>query len=605
MALPISLCYILSFTAMLVYVTGKRFEDVSFLSVLLTAFMMYVTAFFGRLSYGFYLGVVLCGLFWVYFLIRRKDLDVFAKNYFTTGFFVFVFFAVFLYVLQRNRSFKFWDEYGHWGIMNRECLKLGTFYSVYDSRLVIHKDYPPLFVLIELVWACCNRLRYSEAMIYISLSTFSLMLLLPLFSKTGKNNVPKAFAALLSSVLLLIYVNRTPTASDGAHLLNSIYVDWTLSIFAAYVLYFIHTREEKHSLFDNLELTVLLSSLLMMKQIGIAFYALSVAYLFYRLLFVNRANAKELVSGAAASLLIPFLISRSWKMYIVSQNVARGSQFKISAVFETVQGLLFGGEALAWQKTAFTNFLNAILRRPLFVHPFPISYFPFVVITAVLLLVLAGVKRKNVELSVIYFLGSFGYAAMMLMLYVSSFGEIEGPPLASFDRYMIAYLYFGVCLLAYTVFSEEENTARCLALLLFLGLTFEYNDIYHLNPLVKDKKFVSGDNVVSELLDVDVPIGKRVLIINSQNTRDDLLYRLEYYQDWEYDILADEIFEMTEEYYVETLKEYDYLYLLHIDDAYVEKFWDTLTDAPVYDHGLYQISFENDILLIELVDNGQ
>ncbi len=590
---------------MLVYVTGKRFEEVSFLSVLLTAFMMYITAFFGRLSYGFYLGVLLCGLFWAYLLIRRKDLDVFAKNYFTAGFFVFVFFAVFLYILQRNRSFKFWDEYGHWGIMNRECLKLGTFYSAYDSKLEIHKDYPPLFVLIELVWACCNRLRYSEAMIYISLATFSLMLLLPLFSKAGKNSIPKAAIALLSAVLLLIYVNRTPTASDGAHLLNSIYVDWTLSIFAAYVLYFVHSREGKYSFFDLFELAVLLSSLLMMKQIGIAFYALTAAYYFYRMLFVNKVNAKELASGAAASLLIPFLISRSWKMYIVSQNVAKGSQFKISAVFETVQGLLLGGEVLAWQKTAFTNFLNAILRRPLFVHPFPVGYFPFVAITAVLLLVLAGVKRKNVELSVIYLLGSIGYAAMMLMLYVSSFGEIEGPPLASFDRYMIAYLYFGVCLLAYVVFSERENTARCLILLLFLGLTFEHNDIRHLNPFIKDERIVNDENVVRDLLHIEISSNEKVLLIHAENIRDDLLYQLKYYQDNSYDFLGTEVYDLELDKYLDVLKGYDYLYLLRISDDYVNAYWHPVSNEPIYENGLYKIDLEGSKVYLKLISKPE
>ena len=510
-----------------------------------------------------------------YLLLRQKKIDIFIRNYFTIGFFAFIVLSIFLYFLQINRSFHFWDEYGHWGIMNRESLKLGTFYSVYDSKLKIRKDYPPLFVLIELLWACFNRLQYSEGMIYVSLATFSVMLLIPFFSGISKKDVPKTIIAAVSLVLLLIYVNHTPYASDRAHLLNSIYVDWTLPVFAAYVLYFVHSKQDSYTLFEYIELALLLSSLLMMKQIGIAFYALAVAYFFYRQCITQNVNLKDIAISAVPSLLVPFAVSYSWKAYITYLNVASGSQFKIGKVFETVKGLLFGGEVMAWQSEAFSNFTNAILRRPLFVHPFPISYFPFVLITILLLLTLTGFKRRSVELSAIYSLGSIGYATMMLMLYVSSFGEVEGPPLASFDRYMIAYLYFGVYLLAYTVFSEKQNLTRSAVLLLFLVLTFEYADISHLNPFGKREKIVYED-AANELLGIDTQKEERILIINSANDRDDLLYRLEYYQEERYDILYDEVFELSPADYRQLLDQYDFVYLLHIDDEYVNTYWHPL-----------------------------
>ena len=164
---------------------------------------------------------------------------------------------------------------------------------------------------------------------------------------------------------------------------------------------------------------------------------------------------------------------------------------------------------------------------------------------------------------------------MMLMLYVSSFGEVEGPPLASFDRYMIAYLYFGVYLLAYTVFSEKQNLTRSAVLLLFLVLTFEYADISHLNPFGKREKIVYED-AANELLGIDTQKEERILIINSANDRDDLLYRLEYYQEERYDILYDEVFELSPADYRQLLDQYDFVYLLHIDDEYVNTYWHPL-----------------------------
>lgn len=598
-----SLLYILSFTALLVFLTRKRFEEVCFLSVLITSYMMYVTAFFYKLAYGYYIGVFLIALFVLYMLyrfLRHKDLKTFISNYFTKGLLIFLILFLFIYLIQINRTFNFWDEYGHWGIMNRECIKYRTFYSPYYTELQIHKDYPPLFVLIELLWACFNRMNYSEGMIYVALASFSMMLLLPIISKISKKDWLKTSAAIISILLLLIYINYSPQASDSAHLLNSIYVDWTLSIFAAYTLYFIHSSES--SIINDAIITILLTSLLMMKQIGIAFFALASVYLLYRRLS-EKKQLKEIIKCLIIGIIIPALVFYSWKRYIIIQNVALNSQFKIGSVFKTVYGLLINGNVEAWQKIAFGNFLKAIVSRPLFVHPFGISYFPFVLTTAILLLALTGFKRKTIELSVIYVCGSIGYAAMMLLLYVSSFGEIEGPPLASFDRYMIAYLYYGVCLLFYEAFSEYERKYSYAVLLVFLLLTFEYRDLKLLNPSYQSDRLITSEIEINDLLHVNISKDEKILIIQCFDNRDALSYQLRYYQNDNYDILENDYFDQQPsiDEYNELLKKYDYLYVLTVNDDYINEYWKETANEDVCNYALYKINFVNGNLELKLL----
>lgn len=598
-----SLLYILSFTALLVLLTGKRFEEVCFLSVLITSYMMYVTTFFYKLTYGYYMGILLIALFILYMLYRllcHKELKTFINNYFTNGLFIFMFMFLFIYLIQINRTFNFWDEYGHWGIMNRECIKYRTYYSTYYSQLQIHKDYPPLFILIELLWACFNRMNYSEGMIYVSLASFTMMLLLPAFSKISRKDWLKTGAAIISMLLLLIYINYSPQASDSAHLLNSIYVDWTLSVFAAYTLYFVHSSGT--STINDIIISILLTSLLMMKQIGIAFFALAVVYLMYRR-FSEKPRFKIIMKYLFIGVIIPAAVFYSWKRYIILQNVALDSQFKISDVFDTVYGLLISGNAAGWQKTAYGNFLEAIVSRPLFVHPFGISYFPFVLITAALILILNESKRRGLDLAVIYIAGSIGYGAMMLMLYVSSFGAIEGPPLASFDRYMIAYLYYGVCLLFYVTYSDCKWKYSYTLLLVFLLLTFEYRDLKFMNPSYRSDRLITSDIAVNDILHVNISENEKILIIQCEDKRDALSYQLRYYQNDNYNILYSNYFDQypSVEDYNDLLKQYDYLYVLTVNDDYVKNYWNETVKEDLWEYALYRISSEDGKLQLELV----
>ena len=69
-----------------------------------------------------------------------------------------------------------------------------------------------------------------------------------------------------------------------------------------------------------------------------------------------------------------------------------------------------------------------------------------VIVIVFVLMIIEGMINKKKDMYIVsgvFLFGSIAYGIMMMLLYVFSFGEIEGPMLAAYNRYMISYVLFG------------------------------------------------------------------------------------------------------------------------------------------------------------------
>ena len=100
---------------------------------------------FKRMSYGIFAGIGIALLLIGSYVLKNKDKlsDISIKKYLISqwdnGVFIFTLFYVFCYVINRHKRFVTWDEFSHWGMFLKECLRLDGLYCM--SQLVVaHKD---------------------------------------------------------------------------------------------------------------------------------------------------------------------------------------------------------------------------------------------------------------------------------------------------------------------------------------------------------------------------------------------------------------------------------------------------------------------------------
>ena len=92
----------------------------------------------------------------------KNDRKQNAELIFSIGLISFISIYVLYIILDYKRRFTTFDEWYHWGMMVKESLRLDKFYSVAESNLHIHKDYPPFISILEVIF-CKFSGGYSES----------------------------------------------------------------------------------------------------------------------------------------------------------------------------------------------------------------------------------------------------------------------------------------------------------------------------------------------------------------------------------------------------------------------------------------------------------
>ena len=492
----LSLFWILSISGLLTIVFKRKFEMVCTISILFGALILYFFGFISHISWGFYFTFVFVLLFYLiigkWIIKKEKEkLIEFKDNFFGFGVIWFILFAIYCFFLYKYTGFSNCDEFTHWGPMLKETIRLDGFYSMDESKLIMHKDYPPFFTLIEALFMGFNGFKFHEPFVYVALQLFMFSMFLPTLSDLKLNKKIdwlKSIIFVASIILVGVTLDKTTTASDYAFVYNSIYVDWALALFCAYGLFMTY-KEKEWGLFRFASLGLILVSFILMKQMGLVFYIIILLYAFIKVLFIDKKlDKKMLIKGIVILIIVPILFYVSWK-YIVSLYNIDG-QFKIGELsIKEFFNIIKGNTELTWKYEAFKNYCSNLLHRPLKLHPFSMSYFEYVLLMLVFIVLIFRFKKDGFYIAGTYLIGSIGYGVAMLLLYTLAFTVDEAPYLASFDRYMVSYLYCGTCLVLMLALDKFcDYVVKEIVVLAILCLFVEPKTLSHLvpNTCVKD-----------------------------------------------------------------------------------------------------------------------
>lgn len=589
----LSLFWILSITGLLVILFKKKFEMLGCISLILGTLILYLFGFINHISYGFYFTWLIVFLFHAILLkwhIKKEHdkLKEFKDNFLTIGLVFFTLFTIYVFILYRYKGFYYCDEFMHWGPMLKETLRLDSFYSVTASRLIKHKDYPPFFTLLQVLFSGFNNFVYHEPIAYMALIIFMYAMLMPVMSNLhikNKKDWLKGIIIFLCVILLGLTIDKTDTASDYALLYNSIYTDWDLALFAAYGIYMIY-KEKNWEFFKLLILGLVSISFILMKQMGLVYWVIFMIYAFIKVWLVDKKLSVSLFfKGAVCLIVLPVLAYLSWR-YIVNLYGIVG-QFNISEFnINDFINIIKGQTSIVWKYETFVNYIYNVKNRIIILHPFKMTYIVYVFFIVILIFL---IKIKNLHdslsLSFTFLIGAVGYGVALLILYVLYFASDEAPTLASFDRYLGSYLFFGTALVLIFAMDEFYNSLiKEVILFVTLLLFIEPENYIELKP--QDKVYENYN--------------LSVVVVRQWEPRDYIFNREDLnglrlditVLDW---LAGEEGFNK----FKEALKSNNGLYVIGYDDNIYE-YWNKLNiDADLYNEYYYVIEKNDDELHVK------
>ena len=570
------LIWIFTFNASLVYIFKKKFEETLILSFCIASFILYFFSFFNLLNIAYYLTYIPILIFIFYFikvLINKENdkLIEFKNNYFRPSSLIYLILLLYLFIRYHNEGFSQCDDFMHWGPMVLASVKENGFYFS-NEILKVHNDYPPLFTMYRMIFVGLNNFNYRESHLFISHLAFFYACLLPIFTYIkGKYKIIKHILLTISLILVSICIPMTNTAQEWAFLINSIYLDFILAAFSAYIIYIINSFE--NNITKYIFITISLSSLLLMKQMGICYYAIIVFYLFIKNIINKEKDYKYLL----LTIIIPLLMYMSWSILLKVNNVS--GQFVIGNMkfYELIN--IFSNKD-SYYFHIFSIFINTIFTRPLMLKV------PFFVYTLLVSIIIYVLNKKYISLAITNFLGSLLYAILMMSLYMLSFNSYEAEMLASFDRYMLSYEYFSLLLLFFQIifklYLEEDKKIYLYSIvLIFLIVSVEWRLINSLLPhkLDNHKEF-------------------NVLVIDS--VKEFKTYREEL-NGLDFNFVNSEINDkdISVEEFVKEVKENDLLYIYEYDSTFYNKYRPAIDDSlGIYVKLLHEIDIDGDNIKI-------
>jgi len=403
----------------------------------------YFNALYTSLNLGYFIFFVV-GLFSIFenffFLIKNKS-DCYHKEEKTI-----ISFLIFCFILSTFSLFvKFgiWDEFTHWAPHAKYIFQNN---SLYDEFIDVgHKSYPVGSALFYLFFIKFSN--FNEGVIYFS---HSLLLLFPLacFIDSKESIWQKT---ILKTFILIIFLTIF-----GVRLgpIGSIYMDQVVAIFFGCTLvYYVNSKKTFGEIFL---IVFILIAFLQLKDSLLAFAFLIIGFIAIDqgLLFVQKKSnltLKQILFLLSVLSIFSFLSLKTWEYYLGSINIQRTWNINQN-LFEIISITLFPTEE--YNKLILNNFIdkfyepyvipnqvsdNLLKYFPMIKYVLNLSPFQFLINQFILILFIFSLNKKlsiNVILHNLFLL--FGYILYLyglLILYNFSFGDYEGPRLASFERY--------------------------------------------------------------------------------------------------------------------------------------------------------------------------
>lgn len=612
MMIAIPFIYFLLANASMVIITKKPFGKVLPLTFILNILILLISGLvFSTFNIGFIINI-LFALYSFYYLVKNKDKrDEFKKNYLSNGFYAFIVLFIIAFLFDFNRVFSHWDEYSHWGEMVKEMFRLDKLYSVEDSVLQAHKDYPPGISIFELFW-CKLMGGYRESTLITSLHIFEFSLFIPAISEKIKFKNVKSLV--INSIIGIVLIFVSISFFDLHGVINSIYTDYIMAIILAYAIFTIIFEKKLLSNYFIFSLSLVTILMMLTKQMGLPFYMMIMYVYIIKIIYnkeFKKENKKQFIKVLLYTIILPLLVWKGWDLYVSSMYTLQ--QFKLSDIkLSKLYGIIKGTQGEVYQITAANNYLKALKEVNISSSVVRLTYIKSIFLALILMYITYRYGRKYIDkkdflnLESIIIFGSIGYAFIMLTLYVFNFGEIEGPNIASYDRYMDTYLIFCVSLIIMIfirIFSIEYKKRKFNLLLLITLIIFIFIDGVHADkykPVLKHDSiniYERCANVINKYTK-----DKNVYII-AQDSVGDFQYIVKYYANpinvnLKYFNLKKE--NVSDEYrnkIKNKILKYDYLFLARSDDKFKENYGSLFeNEDDIENECMYEIK-DNKIIL--------
>lgn len=608
MDLFIPLIYFILTNGLFVLLFNKSFGKCIPITLIISTFTLYISQFlFKTFNIGVIINILFPFIFLLLIFIKRKkeNVQVFYKNFFSNGFYIFLVIYICIYIFDFYRVFTKWDEFSHWGVMVKEMYRLDRFYSVKQSTLMVHKDYPPIIQLFEFFYSkLCGG--YKEAYLERAIHLLNLSFFIPFVSEKEQSKKQ----VLLKTLLITISIFMIYLLFDRHNIINTIYVDYTMAITTAYLLATISIEKDLFQKFTIINLSLGLTFLLLIKQMSLPLYAMILFLFIMNILLkekgkrLSKENLKKLCKIAILLIIIPILTMKSWNCYIEKLKIEKQFDLKDIKIME-LKNINNGTKGEKYQQQSIKNYFRAIKTENMTTSYLHITYLECFIITIVLLYVLWSLNKKTISkqqiilIGITLTLGYIGYSFVMLILYVFSFGPIEGPSLASFERYMPTFVL--ICLsLIFMLFIYNNKTKKDLhklvmltAILILIQSPLSINKCY---PRIK-KSQMSGFEKLANSIKEKTKNKSKIYVIAEDSVGDYQFYIKYYLEDKTtnlvyFDLPVKDI-ENYEDYYNKNIKEYmlkfDYLFLAKLNKEFKEKYSFLFENNTIEEGNLYKI----------------
>ena len=611
-------------TGMLI-ITKRKFGAVLPITLMSSALLVYFSQFiFKTFDVGYYI-LILMALVSLIVLIKKRREQELIERVLSNGFYSYIVISILIIIIDYGRHYVLWDEFSHCGKMVKEMMRIGRFYTELTSNLMAHKDYPPLVGVFELL-VCKLQGGYSEMGTTMGIHLMELALLCPWltekFESVGKKWYEGAFNLILFVVveLMIVFVfDSQPQEIVG--IFPTIYTDLLLIFIYTYGISIVIDEKEANSLFGYIALLISSVSMILTKQIGIAFILL-VTFFYALNTFFNSPNKSDIKKSWYKKLLASFgivVISMTnymmWSSYVKSvgkiQQQFSLERIKIGEIIAIING---GGSEL--RSDTYKRYVKALFIQKINVGFLSISYFlaAFIAIGILVLIYISAkgrFKKKDfINTLLLFICGNIGYAFTMFVMYMFCFSEREMTYLIGYHRYMGTYIlseylilfFIAVSLLSGTI-AKQLSWKKILPVFVVFLLVSAPTKLVDLSPQIlrgePEAAYREKANYISNCAAGTGTGRKYLFLISSDNAKN--TYYLNYYLneikvDGRYiskDIANYSLDDEAWDEIVNDLKEDEYLYVMNTSES-VDKILGKYTkEGLITDETLYEVKVEN------------
>lgn len=606
----------------------RKYEEILPITCSIIILVLFLFGIAGKLFFGAMmvciLGLVAYGVA-VGWIIKKKEINLFASNFFSVGFWVFVIVFICVTWFNLGKLTDSWDEFSHWADIVKVMATLDDFGTNPEAESMF-QSYPPGMSLFQYFlqklyqWTASDI--FSEWRLYLAYQMFVFALMVPFIQGFDIRKPLKWLSSLIVLFLSPLLFYQT--------IYTTIYIDPFLGILAGTGFATIFLCKNKDVIY-SLRVLLTVSMLVLAKDAGLLFAVCLAAAYILDYVHENRLNSIKsefplinrrwlCIPASVLAIGIPKFL---WKLHlkVTDANIMFSAPYDFARLIRIIKG-----DDLGWQRDVLTGYFRNLINYKVSFGVVDINYLLllFLLISIVVGLCYAFWKKdksyywKNgVIISTVCILFVI-YIVGLCMTYIFRFSEYEATRFASFTRYMnmvylTVWLFCVLVFLGYLqIYSNWSSIIEILTLVAVMIISpLEYvqdftHRVYVDSSVVTRAQYDQMSNEIAK-----IPERSRIYFISQETNGFD--YWVMRYSSrpnffnpnftwsvgetfYEGDVFTRTI--TPEQWQAELVNSYDYVALYRINDYFIEHFSSLFQqDQDISDNSLYRIDKETGLLV--------